>query len=372
MLPAPQREASRTLPDAEPGLTVVVVAATQLREYQLRTVLDRVGVTVLGAVRDGRAAHRMVTEHHPQVLVLDLAPDAGGLEAIELLMARAPLPIVLVGAAAREPTGALAGGAVDVVPMTGPEGGVAYGQTLLRHLRIASRIRVITHPRGRLRSDAPRLTAPVPGRRSAAPSRHTASRVASAVPVVAIGASTGGPPALAALLAALPADLPAAVLVVQHMAQGFLSSLAAWLSGVTELTVAVAEDGQRLRAGQVLLAPSHANLELDRGPRVRLTPPRAGQLHVPEVDATFDSVAATCGPRAVGVLLTGMGRDGASGLLAMRGSGALTIGQDESTSAVWGMPGAARALDAVSVECPLDEIAARVVDAVGRIVGEPR
>lgn len=372
MLPAPQREASSALPDAQAGLSVVVVAASQLREHQLRTVLERVGVQVLGGVRDGVAAHRMVTDCHPQVLVLDLGPDDGGLAAIELLMARSPLPIVLVGAAAREPTGALAGGAVDVVPLTGPEGSEAYGRVLLQHLRIASRIRVITHPRGRLRTEAPRLAAPMPARRSPMLTRHAATLTPTAVPVVAIGASTGGPPALASLLAALPADLPAAVLVVQHMAQGFLSSLAVWLSGVTELAVSVAEDGQRLRAGQVLLAPSHANLELDSGPRVRLTPPRTGQLHVPEVDATFGSVATTCGSTAVGVLLTGMGRDGASGLLAMRRSGAFTIGQDESSSAVWGMPGAALALGAVSAECPLDEIAARVVAAVQRIGGEQR
>lgn len=372
MLPAPQREASAAPPDAEPGLSVAVVAATQVREQQLRAVLDRVGVTVLGAVRDGVAAHRLVTERRPQVLVLDVAPHAGGLDVIELLMARSPLPIVLVGAAALQPAGALAGGAVDVVPPDDCETCEEYGRVLLRHLQVASRIRVITHPRGRLRTEAPRLTMAVPGCRGSAPSRHPAPRTPPALPVVAIGASTGGPPALATVLAALPADLPAAVIVVQHMAQGFLSSLAAWLSGVTPLTVTLAEDGQRLRPGEVVIAPSHANLELDRGPRLRLTPPRPGQLHVPEVDTTFDSVAATCGPRAVGVLLTGMGRDGASGLLAMRRQGAVTIGQDEHTSAVWGMPGAAQAMDAVSLECPLDQIAANVLAAVERLGAEPR
>ena len=195
------------------------------------------------------------------------------------------------------------------------------------------------------------------------------SRLPRRVPVVAIGASTGGPPALASLLAALPPDLPAAVVVVQHMADGFVSSLASWLSGVTTATVRVAEEGDRLRPGQVLLAPSDANLEIDSGLRVRLTPPRPGQLHVPEVDTTFRSVAEMCRERAVGVLLTGMGRDGAAGLLAMRTQGAYTIGQDEQTSAVWGMPAAAASIDAVTIELGLGEIAPDITQAVARLVG---
>ena len=380
MLPAPHQVATRSgggRPEPAAVLSVVVVAGTRVRQTRLRTLLEGRDLVVLGAARDLAAALAIVAEQRPQAVLFDLAPDAGGLDVIEGLMARCPLPIVLTGAAATDPSAALARGAVDVVPTTaealGPD---SYAHTLVRHLRVASRVRVITHPRGRLRerglaadrdTGRPRT---VPADTDApAAARATVSRLPRRVPVVAIGASTGGPPALASLLAALPPDLPAAVVVVQHMADGFVSSLASWLSGVTTATVRVAEEGDRLRPGQVLLAPSDANLEIDSGLRVRLTPPRPGQLHVPEVDTTFRSVAEMCRERAVGVLLTGMGRDGAAGLLAMRTQGAYTIGQDEQTSVVWGMPAAAASIDAVTMELGLGEIAPDITQAVARLVG---
>jgi two-component system chemotaxis response regulator CheB len=187
-------------------------------------------------------------------------------------------------------------------------------------------------------------------------------------PLICIGASTGGPPALAAILGALPADLAVPVLVVQHMAEGFVEGLARWLDGVVSLPVSVALNGDRLRPGHVVLAPSDGNLVVEPGLRVRIDEPRAGQFHIPEIDTSFASVAEVCRDRAVGVLLTGMGRDGAAGMLALRRMGAFTIGQDEGTSAVWGMPAAAASLDALAVELPLPQIAAGIVDAVSRLL----
>jgi two-component system chemotaxis response regulator CheB len=344
------------------ALPVVIVADTAVRQGLLGRLLSAQDLRVCGTARDAARALALVSAHRPRAVLLDIAPHAGGLEVVEQLMARCPLPIVLTGPAARDPGPAMAAGALDAVaPDTEGLGQGAYGQALARHLHLASRVRVITHPRGRL----PRSAA-LPGRGAATVSRL--ERAPGRLPVVAIGASTGGPPALAAILGALPAGLPAAVLVVQHMADGFVSSLAAWLDSLVGSSVTVARHGARLRAGQVLLAPSNANLELGPGVRVRLTEPRPDQLHVPEVDSTFRSVAQTCGSAAVGVLLTGMGRDGAAGLLQMRHHGAYTIGQDEPTSAVWGMPGAARSLDAVTAELALPDIAAGVVAAVDRIV----
>jgi chemotaxis response regulator CheB len=276
---------------------------------------------------------------------------------------------------------------------------------VMRHLKIASRVRVITHPRGRLRGRGVRGPAtqsppPPPERREEAVRRAEARRPSDGVEgdreassswgaassaervrrqvaqrprpvprrqgplIVAIGASTGGPPALATILSELPIDLPASVLVVQHMAEGFVEGLARWLDGVCPMPVVVAVDGERLQPGQVYLAPANQNMIVRPGHRVGLTDPPPGQYHVPGVDVTFRSVAQVSGQYSVAALLTGMGRDGAAGLKVLRDIGAFTIGQDESTSVVWGMPAAAQEVDGVDLELPLPSISQAIVTAV--------
>jgi two-component system, chemotaxis family, protein-glutamate methylesterase/glutaminase len=280
-------------------------------------------------------------------------------------------------------------GALDVAP-----GSIDYAHMVMRHLKIASRVRVITHPRGRLRGRGVRggVTLPPPpsverdggwGDRATATSssatddvrRHVTQRPRPVPPrhgplVVAIGASTGGPPALATILSELPAELPAAVLVIQHMAEGFVEGLARWLDGVCAIPVVVAVEGEWLQPAQVYLAPANQNMVVRPGFRVGLTDPPPGQYHVPGVDVTFRSVAQVSGRYAVAALLTGMGRDGAAGLKVLRDIGAFTIGQDESTSVVWGMPAAAQEADAVDLELPLPEIGQAIVTAVHHAVAD--
>lgn len=176
------------------------------------------------------------------------------------------------------------------------------------------------------------------------------------VQLVAIGASTGGPQALSHVLAELPADFSAAVVVVQHMADGFIEGLASWLDSMCALPVSVGANGRRLQPGTVTIAPSGLNLIVHEQLRVTTHEPPPSQYHVPGIDATLMSAADCLGPLAMGVLLTGMGRDGAAGMKCLRDTGAFTIAQDESTSAVYGMPAAAVALDAADVELPLPEI----------------
>jgi two-component system chemotaxis response regulator CheB len=342
-------------------VTTVVVAGTHVRLARLSQLLSTCGVEVLGSARSVDDAVELVCDLAPDTVLLDLALGLGGLEVVERVMAHRPTPIVLTGPAAQQADLGLAAGAVDLVASSTEQlGPSAYSRALGRHLSVASRVRVITHPRERLREQGLAVDATSGTRRERSAARRT--------PVVVIGASTGGPPALAAVLGALPVELPAPVIVVQHMAVGFVEGLAGWLDGVVDLPVSVALSGDRLRPGHVVVAPSDGNLVVEQGLRLRIEDPRPSQLHVPEVDRTMRSVAEVCRDRAVGVLLTGMGRDGAAGLLALRRAGGFTIAQDEPTSAVWGMPAAAVGLDAVSAELPLPDIAAAVTEAVARLV----
>jgi two-component system chemotaxis response regulator CheB len=353
---------------AEPArpVSVVVVAGTHVRLDRLQHLLATVGIEVVAAVRSVDEGVDAIAEHEPDVVLLDLAMTAGGLELVERVMGRCATPIVLTGAAAEGAATAMAAGAVDLItPGTEGLGPVVYARALARHLNVASRVRVITHPRGRLRERGLATGTAADG--SPSPARTSADGRTHRPTVVVIGASTGGPPALAAILAGLPADLDVPVVIVQHMAEGFVEGLASWLDGLVARPVSVALNGDRLRSGHVVLAPSDGNLVVEPGLRLTIEDPRVGQFHVPEIDRTLQSVAEVCRDRAVGVLLTGMGRDGAAGMTALRRAGAFTIGQDEGTSAVWGMPAAAAALGGLDVELPLPEIAAAIGDAVRRL-----
>lgn len=358
-------------------VTVIVVDDSAVQRRLLRAAIEADGdIAVVGEARNGREAVSLVARLRPRAVLMDLdLPVMTGIEAIERIMSSSPTAIVvysafLAGSTSGTALEALAAGAVDVLVRPGPDDTATLADDaveLRATLRVAARVRVITHPRGRLRSQGLAETAPSLSGGSRQPLRPTVADGGGGVRLVVIGASTGGPQALLALLARLPTDLDQAVLVVQHMAAGFIPGLAAWLDGLVALPVGVGVTGCRLAPGTVTLAPSGSNLLLtDDRLRVLCTPPEPGQFHVPGIDATFSSVAAVLGDRAIGVLLTGMGRDGAAGLLAMRRRGALTIGQDEASSAVYGMPAAACALHAVERQLALDQIAPAVLDAVGR------
>jgi two-component system, chemotaxis family, protein-glutamate methylesterase/glutaminase len=359
--PTAQAEA----PAAEPALAVIVVADTRTRTRALRRLLSGPGFIVAAEVCSAEEAEEAVVAHAPGAVLLDLAPECGGIEAIERIMGTRPTPIVVCGALADHAQAALAAGAVDVIgALDAQPSSPQYLTAVRRHLRVASRVRVITHPRNRLRA----RTGSGPAAASHALASPVSRAVEPAVRVVVIGASTGGPPALATILADLPADLPVPILVVQHMADGFVEGLATWLDGLSPLPVVLAAHGRRLQPGTVYVAPAGTNTLLRPGLRVELRTPPPGQFHVPGVDAAFASVAATCREQALGVLLTGMGRDGAQGLRLMSDAGAATIGQDEPTSVVWGMPAAAQALGAVELELPLPEISAAIAAAAVRPV----
>jgi two-component system chemotaxis response regulator CheB len=180
--------------------------------------------------------------------------------------------------------------------------------------------------------------------------------------LVVIGASTGGPRAVQRILMRLPDNLPAPILVVQHIANGFTQGLADWLSGETALRVAVAREGEGLAAGRVYVAPEGRHMMPERKTIQLSTTPRTSPI--PSVDVTMQAAARSWGAAAIGVLLTGMGSDGARGLLSIRQAGGTTIAQDQATSTIFGMPQAAIQLKAVLKVLPLDEIAAAIEEAV--------
>ncbi len=351
--------------------TVVVVDDSPVQRRFVRAAVEAdPDLTVIGEARNGKEAVALVARLRPAAVLMDLElPVMSGIEAIERIMAASPTPILVysahvAGVESANALEALAAGAVDVLAKPGPEdvGSLDdYAHQLRRRLKVAARIRVITHPRGKLRTQA--LAGPHPDPEWGPESAEAQQGVS----LIVIGASTGGPQALHTLLKGLPADLTQAVLVVQHMAEGFIPGLVSWLDQLVPLSVRVGGGGRRLLPGTVTIAPSGSNLlVLDDRLRVLCPPPEAGQFHVPGIDQCFRSVADVLGPDAIGVLLTGMGRDGAAGLKAMRDRGAATLGQDEASSTVYGMPQAAIALDAVERQLPIGQMAPTLLSLVGR------
>jgi two-component system chemotaxis response regulator CheB len=339
-----------TAPEAGDVGVLVAGGSAQTRRG-VRTILSNdPRFAVLGEARTRADLLSQAARLRPTTVVLDPDLPNGVLPALAELMASHPVPVVIYGdehLTGPETQAELrAAGAVDVIirppqPPTGNDSSV--GEELRACLLLASRIRVIRHPRGRLM------------RRSATP--H------SEVPLVIVGASTGGPSALGALLSSLPRGLAAAVVVVQHMPAGFLSGLAGWLDTCCPMPVHLGRDGELLHAGEVVICPGDVDSIIEGADapaagRLRCEAPLPGAHHIPSVDRAFTSVASNMGPHAVGVLLTGMGRDGASGMAALRTAGAATIAQDESTSAIYGMPRAAIAAGVVDRVLPLPDIAA--------------
>jgi two-component system chemotaxis response regulator CheB len=317
-----------------------------------------------------------------------MLPGLDGVRATEEIMAFSPTPIVIVSASQNRGEAlttfeALTAGAVDVLDKpVGDEVDDRWERALVATVRRAARIKVITHPRAKLRKPGASGTGSgtssgtrggggaVPERAADVeerpPSRPASRRAAPRL--VAVGTSTGGPPALVAILAALPADFPLPILLVNHIAPSFAASFVDWLGGYVRLPVRAARDGEpapQPGRGEVLVAPAERHLVL-RGGRVALTADPERHSCRPSVDALFESVAREVGDGAVACLLTGMGKDGAEGLLAVRRAGGHTIAQDEATSAVFGMPREAIRLGAAVEVLPLGRIGAALEGLAAR------
>ena len=307
-------------------------------------------IEVIGAVGDPYEAREAIKALNPDVITLDIEmPNMSGLEFLEKIMRLRPMPVVMVSsltqAGAEETLRALELGAVDCVAKPGA------GQDLSE---LAQKVKDAAQARVRALERCVERRAPV-----------SAGAFAPSGDVVAIGSSTGGVEALLTVIAAFPANCPPTV-ITQHMPATFTPSFARRLDRATPAQVCEAFDGAPLEPGRIYLAPGgERHLEIvGTGPRARCRlregDPVSG--HRPSVDVLFASVAKACGPAAVGAILTGMGRDGAAGLKSMRALGARTVGQDEASCVVYGMPKAAFQIGAVSQQAPLEKIGPLILD----------
>jgi two-component system chemotaxis response regulator CheB len=342
---------------------LLVEDSATMRSHLRESLAADPELQVVGEAVDGGHAVELVRRLRPDVVTMDMMlPTMSGLVATEHIMAEHPTPILVVSSADRQELfstyNALAAGAVDVLEK--PRGDASdsdWGRRLCSAVRLVSRIRVITHPRARLDGRG-RAATVQPGPQVSLPAANT-------LRVIALGASTGGPGALTELLRALPAVFHPPVLCVQHIAasEPFAVAFSDWLAGQTGRDVSYAREGTPIGAlgGRVVLAPPDRHLLVREGVlRLSDAPPRHSCR--PSVDVLFESVATEFGASAAGCLLTGMGRDGAAGLLEMRSRGAATFAQDEASCVVYGMPREAALIGAAAYVLPPARIAARLVD----------
>lgn len=332
-----------------------------IRRYLGTLINDAPGLRVIGEASDGLEAVAQVATLHPDVVSMDIRmPHLDGLEATRRIMAQTPTPVVVVSGLLEADVAlslqALEAGALAVIGKPPDRKHPAFAlkqQQLITTLRAMAGVRVISR-RERLQAN---------GHAAQAHKPPTLPRRARPE-IVVIGASTGGPSALHNLLRELPAAMPVPVAIVQHMPHEFIGGLVRWLDRATPLQVTIAQHRQILRPGQVVIAPGDAQMRIVRhadGLMVQLEAVPSANPYTPSVDVLFASVAAVCGSAAVGVILTGMGNDGAAGLLAMRTAGAITLAQDESSSTVYGMPGAAVACGAVQRSLILPHIPSAIL-----------
>jgi two-component system chemotaxis response regulator CheB len=342
-------------------------------------------IRVVGAARNGREAIELVQDLRPDIVTMDVRmPVMDGLATTEHLMAYCPTPILVVtGSMARHDVDItfrmLGAGALEVFekPSNADQQALEHtGRALIRRIKVLARVKVVTHLRGRrklvgqtgaytdTRSHTDTDTYRHASQESVkSPARFPVSRPSGPLefPLIVIGASTGGPRVVNQVLASLPGDLYAAVLIVQHIAAGFSAGMAEWLGHASKLPVVLAREGQPIRPGEVLIAPDQRDLLITPDGKVHLSE-NPLLIQRPSIDISMQAAAAVFGSRAAGVLLTGMGRDGAYGMLTIKRAGGHTIAQDEATSTIFGMPRAAIQLGAANEVLPAAQIAARLVE----------
>lgn len=364
-------------------LRVVVIEDSPIQRAAIVEILEEGGaMQVVAAATNGAEGIEAVLRLEPNLVTCDIGlPDIEGFEVVERIMARHPVPIVMLTATLRpawrkDAYHALSLGAIEVIekPSFNELNDPQWRRRLQRELRLVAESPVIPHVLDRIKErhrrawDSPPASAK-PGRGTvrASPERHPLidphptplARPGSTVGLIAIVGSAGGPKAARSVLEALRPELPlpAPVLLALHLGRNMGTSFASFLASSLNLEVSELSDGEKMVPGGVYVAPGRLHTELHAENQVRIFEELPGAIHCPSLDYLLWSVARVHGKAAIGAILTGMGDDGARGLLAMRRFGALTLGQDEHSSLVYGMPKVAAAIGAVTQQAPPDGIA---------------
>jgi len=345
---------------------LVVDDSAVVRQAMTEILESDKGITVMGTAPDPLVAARKMEQEVPDVITLDVEmPRMDGITFLRKLMSQHPIPVVICSTltekGAETTIKALEYGAVDIIlkPKLGTRQFFEEAKvSICDAVKAAARVRVRKI----------QATAPVRNRKKlsadvmlAAPTGKAMARTTERI--VAVGASTGGTEALRIFLEDLPQDSPG-IVIVQHMPEGFTTAFAKRLDGLCRLNIKEAENGDSVLRGQALIAPGNKHIMVKRSGARYYVEVKDGPLvcrHRPSVDVLFRSTARYAGKNAIGVIMTGMGDDGARGMLEMKNAGGLTIGQDEKSCVVYGMPKEAMKLGAVGIQLPLDRIAREIL-----------
>lgn len=332
---------------------LVVEDSPVVRELLVRLLESDPEIRVVGAAKNGIEAVTMAANLKPDVITMDIQmPKMDGVEATKVIMEQSPTRIIVVSASfdqqeSRPAFEAIKAGALTLVDK--PRGFhsndfESIKNNLIKTIKIMSKVKVVTRWRSSRKIQAPPKTG------------------GAGTKLIAIGASTGGPAALSQILKGFPADLPVPIIIVQHMTSGFGPAFASWLNTESPLTVKIPQVGDELLPGTVFVAPDNYHIGINKSGKILLTSQQTSyNHHRPSINYMFETVAKSYGPKALGVLLTGMGEDGALGLREIKSAGGKTVAQDERTSVVFGMPKAAIALGAADRVVPLDKMACTVL-----------
>lgn len=352
-------------------IRVLIVEDSPVYRELLVTILHNAsGFQVVGTARNGLEAVRLARRLAPDLVVMDIdMPEMDGIEAARKIMEETPCPIVMIsaGLSKAEQETSLRAGALSVLAKPLVSDPAEHHHRLAHQLRLMSEVRVVRRW-GEAAAASSSRTKARPGaavlstQPAETPLIYTRK---SAIRLVAMASSTGGPGVLAGILSRLPVNFPVPILIVQHITAGFGEELAAWLNQQTPLQVRLARHADEPQPGQVLLAPDNAHIRVNGLGLITLSQHKMPHGICPSADYLFHSTAEVYGPLAVGVILTGMGSDGAEGLQALRQTGAHTIAQDQESSIVFGMPAVAIGLGAAEQILPAGRIAPALLALLG-------